>query len=208
MNRHLRAMSLVLLAIAVSLFLYWVKCQYRIDIFKAIKWEHYLPLNFLQRKELIIDANKHELLIKEDFEQGSLSYWSGLWSRAGVGSAKIEQGGMDKSNIVSINIPTESDWSFQREELIRVYPGQSVEYKASYKSDALTYVGIILYNSGNDLVDWSYAKTGLPITSAWKNVERSFVIPSGTAYIRFRVFGSDKGFLLLDNILIKKGISS
>ena len=204
-----KTFSLFFIIVIVALFLYWLKCQNAIDIFPAFKWESFLPLQSLQRKVPVLDPDKTPILIRESFNRGNMPQWFRLWSRSKKARVQISEDGFDGSKGIVIELKEEGDiWSFQYDPAIQVVEGQEFQYHCMAKVPAEAEVRgeIVFYDSNKKTMNWHYAPMDVPADkkNEWTKIERSFSVPSGVKYIRFRVAGSGAGKIFLDNILMIK----
>ena len=205
MTVYRKALIIVLL-VCVALSFYWIKCQSEIDIFKSFRWEHYLPLQIFQRSTPIIPASRTGVLLDESFEDGSLSRWYKPWSLSGQANASIAHGATSDPKFLSIQLKTKDKWAFQNASIIEVEPGQALSYLCSVKTEggATVRADIILYNIDRHVVDWHFASESTASWQDWTQLRRSFTIPAGAKYIRFRIAGTGPGKIFMDNVKVER----
>jgi hypothetical protein len=206
MSKAVKILTVSIVLFGIFIFLYWMKCQNRIDIFQSFRWEKYLPLQAFQRKIPVLYAFENVRVIQDDFEKSSLSGWSKLWSRSGTGQVELKRAGIQGSRCAVIEHQGNKDWSFQRESLIKVLPRQGFEYRCTLKTEGEVEVtvGVILYDDKQEPIDWHYAAQGPFTMLQWKELQRSFFIPKNGGYVRFRVSGSGSGKVFVNGVSLQK----
>lgn len=192
----------VTLLFMVGLFVYWIKCQNRIDIFEGFMWERYLPLQSLQKQTPVIRSAHVPNLIQDDFNTGLTPTWSGLWSRAKAGRVETSLFGADGSKCLVISHQAASDWSFDYGSLFEVIEGQNFEYGLAIKTEGnmQARIGVILYDADRDVIDRYFGSAPGSQFLDWTELKQSFTIPKRARYMKFRVHGRGAGKTLVDDL--------
>ncbi|HUI93925.1 MAG TPA: glycoside hydrolase [Chitinivibrionales bacterium] len=150
-------------------------------------------------------AFSQNLITNPGFEN-DLTGWNTFWSRdAGAGSlivvaAPVHSG----AKAAQVKHWGTLDWSVSPSAVVTVKPGQLYEYSAWIRTDTLpsgasAEISVVLYDSMNNAVDWSYAAKQCTLSTGFTQYSTRFLIPTHIATIRPRLMGNDTCGLYADD---------
>lgn len=210
LKRNLIYASLILVGLIV---VYWFKCQNAIDLVKDVSFKNIPPFNLLQNHNpyniVFAQEADAELLADSFASEVKHGEWDNLWMREeGTVTVGHDSKGHDDSPSLVITSRSSRDWSLQHKNIIKVSPGEVFSFSGWVRTSGKAATGtlsVVLYGADKQVLQWHYAGESVTATPSWWFVERSFVIPDGVTYIRFRLTGWGEGKVWFDEISFKKG---
>jgi hypothetical protein len=198
----------LIVAIALALSIYWLKCQMGINLSGLLSL-HNLPLfRGLQREEVIAQPAPGTLFSDSFDSFAIINHWSGLWMREkGRVTLDHDSQGRDGSRCLVIRSTSDRDWSYAHNRLIQVRAGEVFSFRGwawLEGEKACASIGVSAFEGGRKAISWSYVIVEVDRRGAWVKVERTFRIPEGIAYIRFRLSGVGEGTFRFDDVRFEK----
>lgn len=207
-----RKVLIIIFALFVVSALYFLKCQNNIDLVKDVSLRHTPPFTLLQNR------NPHNIVHAQETSAGLLSdsfafepghgNWDKLWMREeGAVTLGRDSEGHDDSPSLVITSRGAKDWSLGHKNMVEVSPGEVYGFSGWVKTsdkEAAATLSVVLYDADKKVLQWHYAKESVAGADNWRRVERSFIIPGGVKYIRFRLTGGKEGKAWFDEIKFKK----
>ena len=187
---------------------YWLKSRSGIDLIESFSLQPYLPSFF--RVSLPVIHGGPGALIEETFEDSHASNrWLRLWAkRKGTVTRGYESGGADGSRCLTITNAGPDHWAYTYRGWIEAAEGDAFRLEGMAKvmgnDEASAAIGIVLHDQEKRVLEWHYAQGRVKATARWERVEREFVVPSGVAYLTFRVTGRGAGQTKLDGLRLMK----
>ncbi len=187
---------------------YWIKCQVCLNFSQEVSLSSYAPFKYLQRDN-VIHLPPPGTLLNDSFETRRLiSNWSHLWMReVGKVSLNYSSLGRDNSRCLLIASKSSQSWSCSHNKFVEVEEGDifSLEGYIKLQRDKMSgYVGVAAFNRQKQAIKWNYISEKVNESNKWIKVIKSFIIPSGINYIKFRLTGVGIGEFYFDDIRFKK----
>ena len=196
------------LLILVSLSGYWLKTRIGIDFFEGSTLSKYFPFNYLVPNN-VLDDPPPGIILDDSFDSFSLfGNWTDLWMREQGKVAKgYDQKGRNNSRCLVIKSSSTKSWSSSYKKYVRVKKGDVFSFKVSAKLQGDTiagYAGIATFDEKKQAISWNYISGKIDRTDEWVTVEKTFTIPEGITYIRFKLSGTGSGETRFDDIVFEK----
>ncbi|MFA6217700.1 MAG: glycoside hydrolase [Candidatus Omnitrophota bacterium] len=202
---------LICFFVVILFFLgYWFKCQMHIDLVKDFHFSSFSSsfADLNADKDIVLADEYKGNLLFDNFETSkSLENWSKLWMRE---ESKVIQGfasnSKDGSRCLMINANSEKDWSYQQSKMIKVNGGDVFSYDGNIKVEGENInanFSLVFYDREKNVLKWSYAKEVINNSNSWVDISRRFMVTQD-GYMRFRITGSGKGNVFVDNIVLRK----
>ena len=154
--------------------------------------------------EIILDPEPG-IIFDDSFDSFSLfGNWSFLWMREkGEITKELDANGLINSRCLVIKSSSTKSWSCSYKKMIRVREGDVFNYKASVKlqGDNLSaYASVATLDADEKIISWNDFREQADRTNEWIEMEKTFTIPKGISYIRFRISGTGTGEFRFDDI--------
>ena len=204
-TRKLKPYILVLSVFLVAILsTYWLKSNLGIGFSDKYSLSKYFPFNYLAPRKTILNPEPG-IILDDSFDSFSLfGNWSSLWMREeGKVTKKLDSNGIDDSRCLVIKSSSTKSWSCSYKKMIRVREGDVFNYKASMKlqGDNLSaYAGVATFDADEEVISWNDFTEQVDRTNEWVAMKKTFTIPKGISYIRFRLSGAGTGEFRFDNI--------
>jgi hypothetical protein len=196
-----------ILALAV-IFLsgYWLKCQMDVGFSPAVSLSGHFPFKYLQRNK-VISSPGPGILLQDSFDSSRLfGNWTGLWMREpGTVEKYVSRGGIDGSHCFVITSRSPKSWSCSHNKFVEVGSGDRFSFEVWVKlhgNKPASYAGVSAFDGNRNTVSWNFVSDKTSQTGAWVKLEKTFTVPEGIKYIKFKLSGS--GEYRFDNILFEK----
>lgn len=134
------------------------------------------------------------LINNPGFEDG-INQWLGFWSRDGAGNGSIISTPVHSgTNAIKIIYPGMQDWAFSTGSRFTVLPGQIYNISCWAKTDTIingrAQFSLILYDSDNNVLDWSYSPLIFDAQKGdYKLYSSRFMMPAKVKYIEPKLMG-------------------
>ncbi|MBV9850521.1 MAG: carbohydrate binding domain-containing protein [Armatimonadetes bacterium] len=146
------------------------------------------------------------LLTNPGFEGGTAAGvpegWQPLWTRTpGVGAMALDTSIKHSgSAALKVTLTGGEDWSVEQVRRLPVTSGDIYRLGAWVRCENTdsAQVSVVTRRANGDVMDWMYGAAGTGGTHDWGHLARVFVVPAGCATIQFRLTGSGKGTIWLD----------
>ena len=209
LNFMMKKILLGLIAVvALALLIYWLKCQIGINLTDLLSLHDFPLFRGLQREEVLARPAPGTLLSDSFDSFGIIHHWSELWMREkGRVTVDHDSRGRGGSRCLVIRSTSDRDWSYAHNRLIQVRPGEVFSFRgwACLEGEkASASIGVSAFDQGRKATSWSYVAEKVDRRGAWVKVERTFRIPEGIAYIRFRLSGVGAGAFRFDEVCFEK----
>ena len=115
--------------------------------------------------------------------------------------------GLNNSRCLVIKSSSTKSWSCSHRKYVRVKNGDVFGFKVSVKlqGDKLkAYAGVAAFDETKHAISWNYISEKIDRDAEWVTVEKTFTIPEGITYIRFRLAGTGVGEFRFDDIYFLK----
>ncbi len=184
---------------------YWLKSNLGISFSEKYSLSEYFPFNYLSPGTVVLDDLEPGIILQDSFDSFSLfGNWTSLWMRE---KGKVTKGhdsnGLDNSRCLIIKSSSTKSWSCSYKKMIRVREGDVFNYKVSVKlqGDILSaYAGVATFDADEEVISWNDFTEQVDRTNEWVAMKKTFTIPKGISYIRFRLTGAGTGEFRFDNI--------
>jgi len=202
---------IIVISLLLIFFLaYYVKCQFRIDLFEAAGLSRYAPFKFLQANPNPIVRNPRKgVLLKDTFDSPfwSRQKWGNLWAREkGLVETKYHACGEGKAGCLLLESRSQQGWAYRQVKMIAVRAGDRFGYAGRLKTAGASraVLSLVTYDKDMKVLEWNYAAKTVNAEKDWVDLVNEFELPEGVKYIRFGLSGSGAGKIWIDNVVFSK----
>ena len=198
----------ILVLAVIFLLGYWLKCQVGIGFSPQVSLSGYFPFEYLQRNKVISSPGPGTLL-QDSFDSSRLfGNWTGLWMREPETVEKyVGRGGIDGSRCLVITSRSPGSWSCSHNKFVEVESGDRFSFEVWVKlhgNKPASYAGVAAFDGNRDAVSWDFVSDKTSQTGAWVKLEKTFTVPEGIKYIKFKLSGSGSGEYRFENVSFSK----